>query len=73
MGHVILERQVQNQSLIPPQVQMAKLCYKDSLEINGDVNSAYNKFINIFTNMLNMLKKKNTKAKTKSINLIYYG
>ena len=43
--------------------------WKDSLEIHGDVNGAYNEFIKIFTNMLNKftpLKKKNTKAKTKS-------
>ena len=43
--------------------------WKDSLEIHGDVNSAYNEFTKIFTNMLNKftpLKKKNTKAKTKS-------
>ena len=44
--------------------------WKDSREIYGDVNSVYNKLINIFTNMLNNkftpLKKKNTKAKTKS-------
>ena len=43
--------------------------WKDSLEIHGDVNSAYNEFIKIFTNMLNKftpLKKKNSKAKTKS-------
>ena len=40
--------------------------WKDSLEIHGDVNNAYNKFIKIFTNMLNKFtphKKKNTKAK----------
>ena len=46
-----------------------KTCMNDSLEIHGDVNSAYNEFTKIFTNMLNKftpLKKKNTKAKTKS-------
>ena len=43
--------------------------WKDSLEIYGDVNSAYNEFTKTFTNMLNKftpLKKKTTKAKTKS-------
>ena len=47
--------------------------WKDSLEIHGDVNSAYNEFTKIFTNMLNKftpLRKKNTKAKTKS-NLLW--
>ena len=43
--------------------------WKDLLENHDDVNSAYNEFIKIFTNMLNKftpLKKKNTKTKTKS-------
>ena len=42
--------------------------WKDSLEIHGDVCSAYIEFTKIFTNMLNKftpIKKKNTKAKTK--------
>ena len=45
------------------------LTLKDSLVIHGNVNSAYNKFIKTFTNMLNKftpLKKKNAKAKAKS-------
>ena len=48
--------------------------WKDSPEIHGDVNSAYNKFINFFTNMLNkftpLKKKKIPKLKLK---LIYHG
>ena len=42
---------------------------KDSLDIHGDVNNAYNEFIKTFTNKLNKsapLKKKKTKAKPKS-------
>ena len=50
--------------------------WKYSLEIHGDVNSAYNKCIKYFTNMLNKfapLKKKN-KTKTKlKLKLIYHG
>ena len=49
--------------------------WKDSLEIHGDVNSAYNEFTKIFTNsnMLNSLHHLGRKIPKLKLNLIYHG
>ena len=62
-------RDLSNKNINNLKTCMNDFNWKDSLEIHSDVNSAYNEFTKIFTNMLNKftpLKKKNTKAKTKS-------
>ena len=62
-------RDLSNKNINNLKTCMNDFNWKDLLENLDDVNSAYNEFVKIFTNMLNKftpLKKKNTKAKTKS-------